>query len=156
MDDYFLSRDEYEVPLAEDGTPDLESPLCMDMELLNEHFTRLSAGETVQVPRFDFTTQTRSADPSLTLRLGKDEVAVFEGIHALNDEITLAHPEAFKLYISASADVVDDDGAAVMLFQPGNDDGCIQPAGIGKQYALEVLLSHDVPPVDRAAAKVSV
>jgi len=114
MDDYFLSRDEYEVPLAEDGTPDLESPLCMDMELLNDHFTRLSAGETVLVPSFDFTTQSRNAEPSLTLHLAKDEVAVFEGIHALNDEITLAHPEAFKLYISASADVVDDDGAAVM------------------------------------------
>jgi uridine kinase len=44
----------------------------------------------------------------MTLCLGKGEIAVFEGIHALNDIITDVHPEAFKLYISARSNVVDD------------------------------------------------
>lgn len=38
---------------------------------------------------------------------------MFEGIHALNDSITLVHPEAFKLYISARSNILDDDGAVV-------------------------------------------
>ena len=44
------------------------------------------------------------------LRLKKDEVVVFEGIHALNDAITTVHPEAFKLYISARSNILDDSG----------------------------------------------
>ena len=113
MDDYFRSRDRYQVPLAADGTPDLESPLCMDMELLNDHFTRLSRGEKVYVPKFDFSHQRSVVNASRSLRLGPDDIAVFEGIHALNDDITQVHPEAFKLYISARANVVDDDGKII-------------------------------------------
>ena len=47
------------------------------------------------------------------LELGKNEIAVFEGIHALNDAITKIHPEAFKLYISARSNVIDYDGQLV-------------------------------------------
>ena len=38
---------------------------------------------------------------------------MFEGIHALNDSITDVHPEAFKLYISARSNILDDDGKLV-------------------------------------------
>lgn len=105
MDNYFRSRGSYEVPLTAEGEPDLESPLCVDMELLNEHFTMLEKGRTIIVPRFDFTRQMRILDPRYTLCLGQDEVAIFEGIHALNDDITNLHPDAFKLYISARSNV---------------------------------------------------
>ena len=44
-------------------------------------------------------------EPSKSIKLKKDEIVVFEGIHALNDMITDVHPEAFKLYVSASSDV---------------------------------------------------
>ena len=46
-------------------------------------------------------------------RLGKDEVAVCEGIHALNDDIAAYCPDAFRLYISARSVVVDSDGREV-------------------------------------------
>ena len=45
------------------------------------------------------------------LKLGKNEIAIFEGIHALNDDIAGPHPEAAKLYISARSNV--NDGAAL-------------------------------------------
>jgi len=109
MDDYFRSRDSYTIPLTPEGAPDLESPLCVDMELLNDHFTLLGEGRAVIIPKFDFSRQMRIIKPSRSLRLGKDEVAIFEGIHALNDDITSVHPEAFKLYISARSDVVNGD-----------------------------------------------
>ncbi len=110
MDNYFRTRGSYEQPLAPDGSPDLESPLCMDMELLNEHFTRLSEGKRIYIPHFDFSQQMRDTEFSKPLRLRSDEIAIFEGIHAINDDITQVHPEAFKLYVSARANIIEDDG----------------------------------------------
>ncbi len=110
MDNYFKTVRPETVPRTETGEPDLESPLCMDMELLNEHFSLLSRGERIFVPKYEFARQMRTIEPSISLRLGKNEVAIFEGIHALNDSITDVHPEAFKLYVSARSNIVDDDG----------------------------------------------
>ena len=105
MDDYFKTVDPKTAPRTPEGEIDLESPLCLDMELLNEHFDRLAAGERVFVPKYEFSRQMRVLEPSKSLKLGKDEIAVFEGIHALNDMITVRHPDAFKLYISARSSV---------------------------------------------------
>ena len=109
MDNYFLTRTSDNMPRSPDGSVDLESPGCMDMDLLNLHFTMLSKGESVLIPRFEFSRQIRVLEGSKTLRLRKDEIAIFEGIHALNDDITNVHPEAFKLYLSARSDVTGGD-----------------------------------------------
>ena len=109
MDDYFKTVKPDTVPRTPEGEMDLESPLCLDMELLNRHFDMLARGERIFVPKYEFARQMRVQEPGKTLRLGKDEVVVFEGIHALNDMITVSHPEAFKLYISARSDVVFED-----------------------------------------------
>ena len=106
MDDYFNTVSPETTPRTPEGEYDLESPLCLDMELLNEHFTKLSRGERIYVPKYEFSRRMRAFEPSKSLKLGKDEVVIFEGIHALNDMITERHPEAFKLYISARSDVV--------------------------------------------------
>ena len=105
MDDYFNTVDPATVPRTPEGEIDLESPLCLDMELLNRHFDELAAGERIYVPKYEFSRRMRIQEPSKSIRLGKDEVVIFEGIHALNDMITARHPDAFKLYISARNDV---------------------------------------------------
>ena len=105
MDDYFNTVNPETTPRTPEGEYDLESTLCLDMELLNEHFTRLSRGERIFVPKYEFSRRMRAFEPSKSLKLGKDEIVIFEGIHALNDMITMRHPEAFKLYISARSDV---------------------------------------------------
>ena len=79
------------------------------MELLNEHFTKLSKGERIFVPKYEFSRRMRILEPSKSIKLKDDEVVIFEGIHALNSMITDRHPEAFKLYISARSDVVFND-----------------------------------------------
>jgi len=112
MDDYFKTIDPDTTPRTPEGDYDLESPLCMDMELLNEHFSMLSAGKRIFVPKYEFARQMRTSEPSKSIVLGKDDVVIFEGIHALNDMITNVHPEAFKLYISARSDV-EFDGKVV-------------------------------------------
>ncbi|MDO4973008.1 MAG: nucleoside kinase [Eubacteriales bacterium] len=106
MDDYFTTVSPETTPRTPEGDYDLESPLCLDMELLNDHFTRLSRGERIYVPKYEFSRRMRIQEPSKSIKLKPDEVVIFEGIHALNDAITDRHPEAFKLYISASSNVV--------------------------------------------------
>ena len=110
LDDYFKTVSPETTPRTASGAYDLESPLCLDMDLLNEHFTKLTRGERIYVPKYDFVHQARLMRYGRTLRLKKDEVVVFEGIHALNDAITTVHPEAFKLYISARSNILDDSG----------------------------------------------
>ena len=105
MDDYYNTIQPETVPRTPDGEMDLESPLCLDLELLNRHFTELSQGKRIYVPKYEFSRRMRIQEPSKSIKLKKDEMVVFEGIHALNSMITNVHPEAFKLYISARSDV---------------------------------------------------
>ena len=105
MDNYFKTLDRRTVPRTPEGDIDYESPLCMDMDLLDEHFTALSAGREIIIPKFEFARQMRNDAAGVPLQLGKNEIAIFEGIHALNDGIAGRHPEATKLYISARSNV---------------------------------------------------
>ena len=78
------------------------------MALLDETFTRLSRGEEVTIPRFEFSRQMRNDAKGWPLHLRDNEVAIFEGIHALNDDIAGRHPEATALYVSARSNVLED------------------------------------------------
>ena len=55
----FLSMDNFFLPLSErpKDLTDWESPLCVNRELLLDTIDRLSNGETVQVPWYDFPQQ---------------------------------------------------------------------------------------------------
>ncbi len=112
MDDYFRTVDPATAPRTPEGDIDFESPLCLDMELLNDHFSMLAEGKRIFVPKYEFSRQMRVIEPSKSIKLKKDEIVVFEGIHALNDMITQKHPDAFKLYISARSNV-EFNGEAV-------------------------------------------
>ena len=113
MDNYFQTVDPETSPRNRDGLIDYESPFCLDMNLLNRHFQMLDRGETIYIPKFDFARQMRSAIHANPLKLGKDEIAIFEGIHALNDIITGKNPSATKLYISARSNILDEAGKTV-------------------------------------------
>lgn len=107
MDNYFRTIDDNS-PRTANGELDLESPKCVDMELLSEHFRYLSRGEAIDIPKYVFAEHRRSDLPSQTIKLGINDIVVAEGIHALNDELTAANPDALKLYISARSNVEDD------------------------------------------------
>ena len=101
LDDYFRTVDTATAPKNEDGEIDYESPLCLDMPLLERHIKELVAGKEILMPKFDFANQCRAKETT-PLRLGKNEIVIFEGIHALNDDITsAAGAHGIKLYISA-------------------------------------------------------
>ena len=95
MDNYFKTLNRRTAPRTPEGDIDYESPKLLDMELLDETFDRLSRGEEVIVPHFEFARQMRNDSRGTPLRLGKDEIAIFEGIHALNDDIAGSHGHVY-------------------------------------------------------------
>ena len=111
MDNYFKTLNPRTAPRTPEGEIDYESPLCLDMDLLDRHFAVLSKGEAIWIPKYEFARQMRNDSRGTPLKLGKNEIAVFEGIHALNDSIAGRHPEATKLYISARSNV--NEGAVL-------------------------------------------
>ncbi len=100
MDNYFLSREDPDFPRLPDGKPDLESPACLDMALLEEHFSMLETGGDIYVPIYDFPTHRRLPDRSIRMDASQGDVFLFEGIHALNGRFTAQHPAACRVYVS--------------------------------------------------------
>ena len=108
MDDYYRDRDE--LPREKDGSVDLEHIQALDLPLLCNHLQRLLDGETVQVPRFDFTTGKRMTE-TMPLKLGSDEAVIIEGIHALNPMIAeqLPQRDIHRIFVSALTCINLDD-----------------------------------------------
>ena len=84
MDDYYLPRDQ--APKDENGDPDLEAVDALDVDLFNKNMADLVAGETVDLPKFDFKAGHRVK--GRTLKVPDNQPIIIEGIHALNDRMT--------------------------------------------------------------------
>lgn len=99
-DNYFVERKD--TPVDENGEYDFETIEALDLNLFNDHLTRLINGETVEIPTFDFKEGTKRYDGKHFLSLADDEILVIEGIHCLNDKLTASIPKEnkFKIYIS--------------------------------------------------------
>lgn len=106
MDNYFRTLTRENAPRTPEGDIDYESPNYMDMDLLLEQFAQLELGKQVLVPKFEFSRQMRNDALGYPLQLAKNEIAIFEGIHALNDDIAGRHSDATGIYISARSDVL--------------------------------------------------
>ena len=106
MDKYFVSPDPKTSPRTKDGEFDRESPYCLDIQLLNDHINMLEREAEILIPHFSFIQQARDASKAVAMRRCKDDIVLFEGIHALNDMLTFENPDAFKLYVSARSDVI--------------------------------------------------
>lgn len=113
LDNYFRSVDQATYPRTATGEYDFESPLCLDMELLETHFDAIQQGKQIEVPRYLFKQQRQQRDSGRFLQTKPGDIVIFEGIHALNDTFSAIAPDAFKVYISARSNVVDDDGNIV-------------------------------------------
>jgi len=100
LDNYFVGREM--TPKDENGEVDFEHLEALDLELIQEHLGILNKGERLKMPYFNFHTGKREYRGD-TMRLGPDDVVVFEGIHGLNPRLTESIPAAskFRIYISA-------------------------------------------------------
>lgn len=99
IDDYFFDRDK--TPLDENGEPDFESIKSIDVELFNKHLLKLINGDSVNFPKYNFSTGKREITKE-NVKLEKNDIIIIEGLHALNDVLTMSidRKNKYKIYIS--------------------------------------------------------
>lgn len=107
MDNYFADNARNPHLVDQDGNPDYESPLRLDIDLLNTQLEQLARGETVELPVFDFKTQTQQRSGRFLTRQ-PNELIIMEGIHALNPEVT-GIQAATRIYLSVRTRIKDGD-----------------------------------------------
>ncbi len=100
IDDYFYNRDK--TPRLPNGELDTESLNAVDVTLFNKHLTKLLEGETVELPEYNFLLGKREYNGK-KLKIVKDDMIIIEGLHGLNDDLTLSieRKNKYKIYISA-------------------------------------------------------
>lgn len=106
IDDYFIDREK----LAEiNDDPDLESLDVVDVDLLNNHVSRLLKGEEIEPPRFDFPTG-KQLPSGRKVRIDKRQLLIIEGLHGLNEQLTISVPKQHKvkIYISPLTPIAID------------------------------------------------
>ena len=100
VDNYFVEREN--TPKDENGKINFEALEAIDIELFNNHLTKLLNAEEVEIPEFNFHTGHKEYNGKM-LKLKQDEILVIEGIHCLNDKLTktISKNQKYKIYISA-------------------------------------------------------
>lgn len=99
VDNYFVNR--VDNPKDENGEYDYESLYAIDITLFNKHLSKLLNGEKVLTPRYDFITGEKYYKDDY-LQVDDDTIFIIEGLHSLNDELTLSIERnlKYKIYIS--------------------------------------------------------
>ena len=100
IDDYFLDRSK--TPVKPNGELDTESLNAVDVTLFNKHLTKLFEGERVEIPEYNFVLGKREYRGK-TLKLEENDIVIIEGLHALNEDLTISieRRNKFKIYINA-------------------------------------------------------
>lgn len=108
LDNYFVERTK--TPLDEHGEYDYESLYALDIDFFNKQLKQLLNGEEIELPTFNFEKGHREFKGQ-KLKLGKENILLMEGIHALNPELTPSIPAEAKLkiYVSALTTISLDD-----------------------------------------------
>jgi uridine kinase len=111
-DNYFFNLETH--PKDPHGDYDFETPQAIDMGLLNEHLGRLTAGEAVDIPYYNFKAGKRDG-VSQTLRLSHGDIVLLDSLHGLYEPMTESvPPEAkYKVYIETLAQLKDEEGAFI-------------------------------------------
>ncbi len=94
IDDFY--KDVIFLPGETFADKDFEALDSLDLDLLHECLHDLSMGKTVDIPLFDFKKTYRNGIRS-TITLGKDDIAIIEGLHALNPAIYEGFVEKSKI-----------------------------------------------------------
>ncbi|HQF42999.1 MAG TPA: ATP cone domain-containing protein [Ignavibacteriaceae bacterium] len=109
VDHYFFDLEFH--PKDEFGDYDFETPQALDLELINEHLVKLSNGEEVMIPHYDFKTGTRKLNVT-PMKLDKNELLLIDSLHGLypafSKDISVA--VKFKLYLEPLLQMKGKDG----------------------------------------------
>ena len=98
VDHYFFDLEFH--PKDEFGDYDFETPQALDLPLINEHLVKLSNGEKVLIPSYDFKTGTRTLNVT-PMKLEKDEILLIDSLHGLYPDFSkdISAEVKFKLYL---------------------------------------------------------
>ena len=104
LDNYFVNRDQ--TPRDENGDLNFECLEAIDVKQFNIDMCRLLAGESVELPVYNFITGKREYNGNFK-QLQEDDLLVIEGIHGLNPKMSYSLPDEskYKVYISALTSV---------------------------------------------------
>ncbi|MBS7359094.1 MAG: nucleoside kinase [Oscillospiraceae bacterium] len=102
LDDFYLNN--CDAPRFPDGTPDFETVDALDKAFFQKTMSDLIKNGEAYLPEFDFKSGTRKKQLN-RLVVGKNDVVIVEGLHALNPVITdnLPADRLLKIYISISS-----------------------------------------------------
>ncbi|MEE9449376.1 MAG: ATP cone domain-containing protein [Ignavibacteriaceae bacterium] len=109
VDHYFFDLELH--PKDEFGDYDFETPHALDLQLINEHLVKLSNGEEVLIPAYDFKTGTRKLNVT-PMNLKKDELLLIDSLHGLHPEFSkdIKDDIKFKLYLEPLLQMKDKEG----------------------------------------------
>ncbi len=109
VDHYFYDLEMH--PKDEFGDYDFETPQALDLELIDEHLSRLIAGDEVRIPFYDFKTGKRRLEHT-PMQLAENEIILIDSLHGLYPAMTRAIPEEqkFKLYLEPLLQMKDSAG----------------------------------------------
>ena len=98
MDNYFVNRED--TPKNAEGKYDFESLDAVNRTLLNDHIKRLTAGERVQLRKYNF--RTGINEPGEEVQLEPGQMIILEGIHGLNPKLLEDVPseQTYRIYVS--------------------------------------------------------
>ena len=107
-DDYFVNR--LDTPRLPNGDFDFDNFDTVDHDYLQRDVLKLLAGETVDVPEYNFVTGLREFN-GRKLRLEPGSVLIVEGIHALNPRLTDMVDDSMKyrIFINTITSISLDD-----------------------------------------------
>ena len=107
-DDYFVNR--LDTPRLPNGEFDFDNFETVDHRYLQSDVLKLLAGETVDVPEYNFVTGLREFN-GRKLRLEPGSILLIEGIHALNPRLTDQVDEAskYRIFINTITSISLDD-----------------------------------------------
>jgi uridine kinase len=98
MDNYFVERDK--TPQDEEGNKNFEAFDAVDSKLMEKHLKHLLEGKEVTLPRYNFKTGLRERGD--TIKIGKNQIILIEGIHGLNPRLLaeIDRSNKFLVYVS--------------------------------------------------------
>ena len=99
VDDYFKERKD--TPKNEKGEYEYDILDAIDIELFNDHLTKLLNKEIVKLPTYNFITGEKEyKKPETSLK--ERDLLIIEGLHTLNEKLTssINRENKYKIYIS--------------------------------------------------------
>lgn len=107
-DDYFVNR--LDTPRLPNGDFDFDNFDTVDHQYLQSDLLKILAGETVEVPEYNFVTGLREFNGK-KLKLEEGSVLLIEGIHALNPRLTdkVEESSKYRIFINTITSISLDD-----------------------------------------------